>query len=117
MYGMAIRSLRFLSPPVRRNINPDFPEGWFFPHHFGAVSIPRDTPRKIWAERHAQESEVLDNGCGLEVLDGALRLLTDTLLKSKDERDLIICIDSIRNPATATRREWLIAESPSAWTI
>jgi hypothetical protein len=45
------------------------------------------------------ENDVLGNAMGLEALDGALTRATDTLLKRKNKKRLIIDLDSTEDPA------------------
>ena len=50
------------------------------------------------------ENDNLGNEAGLQALEAALTRSTDTLLKRKNKKRLIIDLDSTEDPATASRK-------------
>jgi hypothetical protein len=50
------------------------------------------------------ENDILGNEAGLQALEAALTRCTDTLLKRKNKKRLIIDLDSTEDPATASRK-------------
>jgi hypothetical protein len=81
--------------------------GWLEPLHGepgtpGTLRLTIGKAHKVGAGQSMLsrlENDVLGNAMGLEALDGALTRATDTILKRKNKKRLIIDLDSTEDPA------------------